>query len=66
MTTILRGGPAIIRVKDARAYEVPGLESTLISDIAASILHRGEDGMLRHAYLPLVTMSAVEVVSDGD
>lgn len=66
LTTILRGGPAIIRMNDGRSYEVPGLESTLIGDIAASILHRGEDGKLRHVYLPLVTMSAVDAAPEQE
>ena len=66
LTTRLRGGPAVIRMNDGRSYEVPGLESTLISDIAASILHRGDDGKLRHVYLPLVTMAAVEVIANGE
>ena len=51
LTTILCGGPAIIRMNDGRFYEAPGLDSTLISDIAVSILHRGEDGKMRHVYL---------------
>jgi hypothetical protein len=48
-------------MNDGRSYEVKSTEFASVSDIAAAVLYRSdEDGKLRHVYLPLVTMSAVE------
>jgi hypothetical protein len=65
LTAIIRATPVRIRMNDGRAYEIPGPEFAVVSDIAASILHRGDDGKLRHVYLPLVTMCAVEPITNG-
>lgn len=46
--------------KGGRGYEVPGPEFATVSDIAAAVLYRGEDGKYRHIHLPLMTMSGVE------
>lgn len=60
LTAILAEGPVRIRMNDGRSYDVLNKQFITISDIAASVLYRHEDGKLRHVYLPLVTMSAVE------
>jgi hypothetical protein len=60
LTAILDACPVVVRMNDGREYEVISKEMITVSDIAASILYRHTDGKLRHVYLPLVTMSAVE------
>ena len=60
LNAVLADGPVRIRMNDGRSYEVPSREFITVSDIAASVLFRHPDGNLRHVYLPLVTMSAVE------
>ncbi len=60
LTLLISQGPIRIRINDGRAYEVAGPEFATVSDIAASILYRADDGKYRHMYLPLVTMSGVE------
>lgn len=62
LTAIIKRGPVTIRMNDGLAYEVRSPEFITISDIAASVLYRHADGKLRHVYLPLVTMSAVEPI----
>ncbi len=65
LTAIIRQGPVRIRMNDGRAYEIPSSEFATVSDIAASVLHRSDDGKLRHVYLPLVTMTAIEPMPIG-
>lgn len=60
LSQIISETPVRIRMNDGRFYDVAGREFITISDIAASVLYRAEDGTMRHVYLPLVTMSAVE------
>ncbi len=60
LTALIKKGPIRIRMNDGRAYEVSGPEFATVSDIAAAVLYRGEDGKFRHMQLPLVTMSGVE------
>jgi hypothetical protein len=62
---VLAEAPFMIRMNDGRAYEVKSKEFITISDIAASVLYRHEDGKLRHVYLPLVTMSAIGPIPNG-
>ena len=62
---ILRQGPTRIRMNDGRFYDVQSTEFVSVSDIAAAVLFRHDDGKLRHVYLPLVTMSAVEPLPNG-
>lgn len=47
-------------MNDESAYEIPGPEFALVSDISAAVLHRSEDGKYRTIHLPLVTMCRVE------
>ncbi len=54
--------PVLVRMNDGRAYEVRSKEFVTVSEIAASVLYQHEDGKMRHVYLPLVTMSAVEPI----
>lgn len=60
LNAIVRKGPVRIRMNDGGAYEVPSTEFITVSDIAAAVLYRHQDGKLRHVHLPLVTMTAVE------
>jgi hypothetical protein len=63
---ILENGPTRIRMNYGRSYDVQSTEFVTVSDIAAAVLYRDEeDGKLRHAYLPLVTMCAVEPLPNG-
>jgi hypothetical protein len=60
LTALIKKGPIRIRMNDGRSYEVSGPEFATVSDIAAAVLYRGEDGKYRHMHLPLGTMSGVE------
>ncbi len=60
---LLSETPFVIRMNDGREYEVRSKEVITVSDIAASVLYRHDDGKLRHVYLPLVTMTAVEPIA---
>jgi hypothetical protein len=62
---ILRETPVRIRMNDGRAYDVLDRELVTVSDFAASVLHRHPDGKLRHVYLPLAKMCALEPLSNG-
>jgi hypothetical protein len=43
-----------------RAQEVPGHEFATLSDIAAAVLNRVDDGKYRHIHLRFVTISGFE------
>lgn len=60
LNNLLRQGPCRIRMNDGRDYTVDNMQMASVSDIAAAVLYRSEDGKLRHVHLPLVTMTAVE------
>lgn len=60
LTDIIRKGPVRITMNDGSSYVVNGPEMAVVSDIAASILHKCEDGKWRNVYLPLVTMASIE------
>jgi hypothetical protein len=62
LNKIVKQGPVRIRVNDGSAYEIMSSELVTVSDIAASILYRANDGKWRHVYLPLVTMSVIEPI----
>ena len=62
---VLAETPFLLRMNEGRSYEVKSKEFITISDIAASVLYKHEDGKLRHVYLPLVTMSAIEPIPSG-
>ncbi len=62
LTKLIAEGPIRIRMNDGRSYEVAGPEFATVSDIAAAVLYRAEDGKYRHMHLPLVTMSGVEPI----
>jgi hypothetical protein len=65
LTAILRETLVRIRMNDGRSYDVLDREFLTVSDIAAAVLHRHTDGKLRHVYLPLVKMCAVEPLPNG-
>jgi hypothetical protein len=65
LNAILQNVPIRIRMNDGRSYDVPSREFITVSDIAASVLYRAQDGKLRHVYLPLVTMTAIEPLSSS-
>ncbi len=60
LNELIRTGPVRITMNDGRSFEVENFEMVSISDIAAAVLYRADDGKLRHNYLPLVTMTSVE------
>lgn len=60
LTQLIRESPVRITMNDGRAFVVEGIKQAVVSDIAASVLFRAEDGKLRTIYLPLVTMTSVE------
>ena len=60
LTALIAKGPVRIRMNDGHEYMIESSEFATVSDIAAAVLYRAEDGKLRHMHLPLVTMSGVE------
>lgn len=62
---IIREGPVRITMNDGRSFEVPGPETAVVSDIAASVLYQANDGKYRTIHLPLVTMTSVEPLGTG-
>ena len=60
LSTLIKDGPVRITMNDGRAFEVSGPEMATVSDIAAAVLYRADDGRFRHIHLPLVTMTSVE------
>lgn len=60
LNALINAGPIRITMNDGRSFDIPGPEMATVSDIAAAVLFRAEDGKLRHAHLPLVTMAGVE------
>ncbi len=60
LNLLIAEGPIRIRMNDGRSYDVENHDWISVSDISAAVLHRDDDGKLRHVHLPLVTMSAVE------
>lgn len=65
LNALIREGPIRITMNDGRSFVVDGMEMAVVSDIAASALHRADDGRLKHIYLPLVTMTSVEPLVSG-
>ncbi len=63
LTALIADGPVLIRMNDGREYTIESPEFATVSDIAAAVLYRAEDGKYRHMHLPLVTMSGVEPLS---
>jgi len=64
LMALIRKGPVRILMNDGESYEVAGSEFAVVSDIAASVLYRAVDGKLRTMYLPLVTMSGVQPLTE--
>ncbi|MEM8865271.1 MAG: hypothetical protein AAGF31_06945 [Planctomycetota bacterium] len=60
LTALISDGPVRITMNDGRSFDIPGPEMATVSDIAAAVLYRADDGKLRHIHLPLVTMTSVE------
>lgn len=65
LLALLRQGPHRIRMNDGHHYDVASLEMAVVSDIAAYVLRRSDDGKLRTVVLPLVTMTAVEPLTES-
>jgi hypothetical protein len=65
LNALVRQGPIRIRMNDGRSYDVENHDWISVSDIAAAVLYRADDGKLRHVHLPLVTMTAVEPLLNG-
>ncbi len=62
----IRKGPLRIRMNDGSEYLIDGLETAVVSDIAAHVLYRDEqDNKYRAVILPLVTMAAVHPLEAG-
>lgn len=62
LTALIKKGPVQITMNDGTTCMVTSLEMATVSDIAAAVLYRHEDGKFRHVHLPLVTMCSVEPV----
>ena len=65
LTALIAKGPVLIRMNDGSEFTIESSEFATVSDIAAAVLYRSEkDGKYRHVHLPLVTMTAVEPITD--
>jgi hypothetical protein len=62
LTKLIADGAVRITMNSGRTFEIPSREFAIVSDIAAYALYRAEDGLMRTAVLPLVTMSVVESI----
>ena len=62
LRSLIAEGPVRITMNSGRTFDVPNREFALVSDVAAYVLYRAEDGRLKTAVLPLVTMSVVEPI----
>jgi hypothetical protein len=60
LNKLIAEGAVRITMNSGRTFDITSREFALVSDIAAYVLYRAEDGKLRTAVLPLVTMSVVE------
>jgi hypothetical protein len=58
-------GPVRVRMNDGSAYEIEKPEFATVADLTLSVLHRNQEGKLKHVLLPLVTMVAVEPIEVG-
>ena len=63
LTELIKQGPVRIRMNNGETYDVPSIEFAVVSDIAASVLVRGEDDKMRTKHLALVAMCSVEPLS---
>lgn len=57
---LLNASPVRILKNDDNSYTVQHASESVVSDDAACVLYRGEDGKLRLMILPLVSMSGIE------
>jgi hypothetical protein len=62
LTNLIQQGPVRIKMNNGDMFEVHDPDLTLVSDIAADVLVRGDDGKLRNTYLALVTICSVEPI----
>jgi hypothetical protein len=62
LTNLIAEGPVRITMNSGRTFDIPNREFAIVSDIAAHVLYRAEDGKKKAAVLPLVTMSVVEPI----
>jgi hypothetical protein len=62
LTSLIAEGPVRITMNNGRVFDIPNREFAVVSDIAAHVLYRAEDGKLKAAMLPLVTMNVVEPI----
>lgn len=63
LTVLIKEGPVRITMNDGRSFDVESSEFITVSDIAAALLYRANDGKWRHVHLPLVTMTSVEPIA---
>jgi hypothetical protein len=62
LKNLIAEGPVRITMNSGRTFDIPNREFALVSDTTAYVLYRAEDGRLKTAVLPLVTMSVVEPI----
>jgi hypothetical protein len=62
LTALIRKGPVRVTMNDGTTFTIHAAEFATVSDIAAAVLYRADDGKFRHVHLPLVTMCAVEPI----
>lgn len=65
LNALISAGPVRITMNDGSKFDIESSEFVTVSDIAASVLHRAEDGKLRHVYLPLDNMYVVKPMTAG-
>ncbi len=62
LLALMKAGPIRVRMNDGEVYSIAAPAEAIVSDIAAHVLYRTDDGKLRAMVLPLVTMAGVEPI----
>ncbi len=65
LNALIHEGPIRITMNDGRSFDIERPEMASVSDIAAAVLYRADDGKYRHVHLPLVTVISVEPLVAG-
>lgn len=65
LSQAIKRGPVRVTMNDGSQYLIPNMEMAIVSDIAAIVLYRAEDGKMRTHSLALVCMVRVEEFAEA-
>ena len=58
----IRSGPIEIVMNSGDRFAIPSSDFAIVDSVAAHVLYKAEDGKMRTAILPLVTMSVIHTM----